>query len=944
MLNDILKSIAVRTYRLFIIDGIEHIFIDTNQGALIHIMPHLKKSRVVNHLVDFASENRYYATYSHTSKAFYFIIKGNELIEYYPLTGEKNIYNVYNKGGFPLTAPLAQYSRNEFIGYQMRMATDGNIYIGQVLYRGLYGYVRFNVVTKEFDDSACIPDREYTHIHGRNNIFAFVIDNNAAFEGLYSSYLFTDDYTHLRPTVFAEIVASGIAFSNSVEFYLHWGDRDIASVKRRIYTRIGVSDTWKVIDVKSPSTWIDTQSTTPNQGNILAAPATFTCVDQVGNVVDKTGWGSREFLPVYAATFGIQMPTFDSNYCYSNPYQIGRYVYIGENRLGSNLHHTFAIHPTTKEAIYPNSFNKWNTHINNGAPAVYKCNFNGDFGFSYEDELVVFMRTTGTGGGIGGNWGFIRPDTHTFYAYDPITDNDGYIIRAVDMYNINDPDGFGVRWGGSVFSGMTETLINGENCFVDAFGKSAIAEEFVQDVLSNTATVTFNVYPQKNRPAVKFGFDIDNLVIQTANLSQAINVRDNILVCVGRIYTGAVVITQDSPTEFTLNKYISSTGSPNGMWRIDNNRVFIGAYIGKQTIIDTTTPNASTRVSLIGGDVSEAMFATVRPDGLLFTGIVVRGAGYQGGFIVTHVDLNNYAVTGISNRFPTEFNGVSSTVYRQLVGLSDSDYSDAAVEDAVQARMTAASLTRAQVIAEFVDSCRWSNSDMHSWGNYTVFGLKYVGRRKLANIRIEQTVGSGVWIDQNYQPATYNKVLLVNSTDIKNLQPSEIKIVEMQIGVSNYLGRVAGTDNYLAWVNHKIADGQGVVQIISKSNFIAAANGSGVITSFDNIATIEFGSTSLSSVGFGDSNNFDSSPTQQINCIASKGDYLYITMRSLTGSSPYPAIMRVNCADGTQTVFARTATNAIRTISINANKMVITTGSSVQTVDNFESATLPITI
>lgn len=938
MLNDVVKAVSVNAIRTFVADGIEHVFVDTKQGALIHIMPHVKKVRLVHQLVDFSSTNRYYTSYSIISKAFYFHILSNELIEYYPLTGETNVYDLYENAGWNYSSCFTQNLKQALPEYRMNVATDGNIYMSAYLFRGLYGYARFNVTTKQIDDVCPMPDQEFTHIHGRWNTLAFTIDGFAGLNGVYSSYLFTDDYVNLTPTIKSEIAASGLEFNNVVEFYLHWEDRDIASATRRIYTRIGTPDTWKVIDIKSPTTYIDTLNSTTNIGLELRAPNWYACVDQLGNVLDKTGWTNTTELPNVAAFGSITMPSFDPGIAYGIPYQIGRFVYIGDGRLGNTQFYEFAIHPTTKEAIYPSSFDKWSTFPNNRGYSVYKCNFNGAFGFSTNDELVCFIKNSA------GNLGFVRPDTNVWYEYNPVTDTSGYVTRAVSLYDINDPDGFGIRWGDSNFSQLTEITINNENCLVDAVGKSAVVEEYDQSVTGRLADVTFFVYPQKTRPAVRFEFEIPDLVVQTATISQAINTRDNLLVCVGRVYTGTTVIDQTAPTTFTLRKYIGGTGSPNGAWRIDNNRVFIAVYMGKQYIIDATDPDNATKISLVGGDVTEALYASVRPDGVVFSGVTVRTASHQGGFRLTHVNLSTYTVTGITNKFSTEFNALSSGTYRSLVGLPNNDYSDAAVEAAVQARMTTAGLTRAQVIAEFIDSCRWANSDMHSWGNYTVFGLSYVGRRKLANIRIEQTVGSGVWIDQNYQPATYNKALLVNSTDIKNLQPSEIKVVEIQIGASNYLGRVAGTDNYLAWVNHNIADGQGVVQIISKSNFIAAANGSGVITSFDNIATIEFGSTSLSSVGFGDSNNFDSASTQQINCIASKGDYLYITMRSLTGSSPYPAIMRVNCVDGTQTVFARTATNAIRTISINANKMVITTGSSVQTVDNFESATLPITI
>jgi len=926
MLSNVLKSVSIRTYRLFIMEGVEHVFIETQQGALVHIMPHLNISRVVHHMEDFNSENRYYASYSITEKAFYFQIFGSELIEYYPLTGEKNVYQPFEKGGWQSFRQFANYIQTDIPNYQMTISTDGHIYMSASLIHGLYGYVRFNTATKEFDEEAIMPDQEFAHIHGRQDAYAFSIANNVDFEGAYTSYLFSDDYVHLRSTILSEIAASGLNFVNDCEFLLHYDDRAVSSLKRRIYTKIiGVNRTWKIIDIKDPSKYIDTQVFQPMIGIDLIAPNSYPCIDELGNTVIKTGWTSKTNLSDVAATWAIPMPTFNSSIAYSYPFKIGRYVYIGENRMASNLFYNFAIHPITKEAIYPSSFDKWSTFLNNPGYSVYKCNFGGAFGFSSDDELVVFLRNGS------GNLGFIRPDTHVWYEYNPVTDSSGYVIRIVNLYSITDPDGFGIRWGGSVFSELAEATIGGENCLVDAVGKSAVVEEYDQSVTGRLADVTFFVYPQKTRPSVRFEFEIPDLVVQTATISQAINTRDNLLVCVGRVYTGTTVIDQTAPTAFTLRKYIGGTGSPNGAWRIDNNRVFIAVYMAKQYIIDATAPDNATKVSLVGGDVTEALYATVRTDGVIFSGVTIRTASYQSGFRLTHINLSTYAVTGITNKFPTEFNGVSSATYRNLVGLPSSDYSDAAVEAAVQARMTAASLTRAQVIAEFVDSCRWSNSDMHSWGNYTVFGLSYVGRRKLANIRIEQTVGSGVWIDANYQTATYPKALLVNTSDILNLSSGEITAVEIQVAGGNYIGRVAGTSTHLFWVQNDFPNSQGIIRIISKSAFLAAGT---TLSAFDSTVYVAFGTGG----GFGDGTNFDSSATQQINCMADYDGKLYITMRSSTNTN---AIIRVD-SSGTIEVVA-TGANAVRTISINAGKLVVTNGTTVTTY-NLITETLPITL
>jgi len=157
------------------------------------------------------------------------------------------------------------------------------------------------------------------------------------------------------------------------------------------------------------------------------------------------------------------------------------------------------------------------------------------------------------------------------------------------------------------------------------------------------------------------------------------------------------------------------------------------------------------------------------------------------------------------------------------------------------------------------------------------------------------------------------------------------------------MGRVAGSDNYLAFIVNDEVSYDGIIRIVSKTDFETAANGSGEITSIPTVVTIDFGG--VTGYGFGDANDFDQYDTHCSNAYFCEGDDLYITCRSnVPDGGLYPCVLKVDLATGTATTFVESATRATRAISYDGTRMLITNGTSLVINDNFTSQVGAITI
>lgn len=917
-LTNIIKGVPLsQVFHSVDVNGVEHLFAHNRSGSVVHI---LKDFAICRTVIDINADATFYMAYSKLSNCYYVAL--GELLEYDPMTGEKHVYSAFKDGSTVYSSWSQFIARYSPTFYNPLISTDGHVYLGQFPFENLHGYTRFNVVTKEFDDWSIHPDREFTHIYGRIFNDAFYIDNGAL-AGVYSSYRWAvevDDYVDLRDTILAEIATAGLTVLDNGVLFLHQDDRELVSATRRIYYNINGG--LKIIDIKSPSTWINRPANT----------------DQAGSPISTTNWILNVKLYDLATQAGLTVPTLDVSLAYCVPQKVGRYVYVGHYYLGAATYSfVFAIHPVTKEAMYTYSFNKYEAFLQNGE-RIRLCNFGGDYGFSSDDEIVNFLSDNV------GNWYFIRPDTHQFVLYNMSTNPDGYILATVNLDDISDPNGFGVFFEPRFTSSVVQT-INGEDWITNAnvASKAALSTEYLQETIGSLTDITYRYLPDKTKPTEVISVQAKGLRATVGALTQALVAASGKIACIGEVYNGAAFINVVDANNFTLQKYEGRMISPNGAIRVGNYIIAYG-YSGTTNVFDISDWNNIERFNLVTGPTNEVTYMTSRPEGVLSLGQSSRSAAHHVGCAFSLIDLTARTVTDLASKFPNEFVRNSAITLRSATGLSGASYTDGAVETAVQNYMASESLTREQVIELFKNTGRWHCADAHTYGNKTVIGLAYEGVLGLSGIRIEQTVGSGIWIDRTFYAAQGGKALLIDTADILNLQPSEIKPVQFNLTPNvQSMGRVAGSTNYLAFIVNDTVSYDGIIRIVSKVDFETAANGSGEITLIPTTVTIDFGG--VAGYGFGDVGDFDQYDTHCSNAYFCEGDDLYITCRSnVIDGGNYPCILKVDLATGSTETFAESPTRRTRAISYDGDRMLITNGTSLIINDNFTSQVGAITI
>jgi hypothetical protein len=915
------------------VEGNRHIFIENSSGSMVHIWPEKGISRTV--ISRATSLEYFYAHYSHVSNCYYFWNQdGYDLIEYDPITGETKYYEMWNTAGIPYSFQGQFHARYYPLPFVTLPSTDGHIYVGLYLSGNVYGYMRFNVLTKTFDEHSAIPDREFYHIHVKTDIDAFYLADVGTLNGVYSRYLHapaSDNYVHLRDTILAEIASAGLTTTDTGIMWLHYADRALSSPTRRILYNINGGT--KYIDIKSPATWINSPANT----------------NQAGTPVTTTNWISGVKFYALAVQAGVTAPTLSVGLAYSTPCKVGRFVYVGFNYLGDKTHfYTFAIHPITKVALYPPpSFDKNSDFLHNpGSGGVYKCNFGGLFGYSSSDELVLFLRGNRTG-----LYYFLRADNYEFQEYNPITNSSGYVIRAVNLNSPTDPDGLGYYFTPRFTNSVVET-INGQDYYVDNnFGPNpALNLEFRQ--VNNggfLSDVTYKFLPDKTKPTEELEVTIKDLFANPFTLSQAITLNTNKLVCIGITYSGASAINLVDANTFNLQKYLSDFISPNGAIRVNSNLIYVYGYSGAGHLIDTTNWNDIKKYDTPNGDTNEVTYATARPEGVLMLGQPTRSANHHSGASWNLLNTTTRTVTSLNSRFPNEFDFSSAVTLRNTTGMPNASYSDAEVETKIQAYMLATGKSRATVISEFLDTCRWHIADAYTVGNKTYAGLAYKSVLGLHGIRIEQTVGSGIWVDRHYYQNEGGKALLIDTANIANVQPSEIKSVQFNLTPNvQSMGRIAVGSNHIAFIVNDHPNSKGIIRVVTKAAFESAASTGTPITSL--ARTVEVNVNSTGEFGFGDTVDFDHHSTHRSNAYITVGDDLYITLVSNVneGGGLYPCVVKVNLATGSVSTFAKSSARYARCISFlddgTVERVLITNNTDVIVVDNFKSQVGSITI
>lgn len=922
MLTNIAKGVPISSVS-FIKDvkGVEHVIVSNDSGSNIVLTPSKGSSKVINNFPTTNSAGD--VAYSYVSNCVYRVL-GNSLVELNLDAGERKVYDFSDKN-IPLGF-LGDVVRYTTSVYKLWSSPDGNVYASVgANFLNWGGHIKFNVLTKEFDEFVTCADREFLHIHRAHKSGAYRFTDIGDLSGVYSNYLFDLNLDSIFTTIVSEIASAGLTWSLNTFLVLHYEDREIDSTKRRVcayFSGIG----YTIIDLKSPSTYIRNNSSlnlslclSNNQWYLMPA----------NTLVDRTNWNTgNNTLETWKDDLGIEVPTWNAGNIYFAANKFGRYTYYGYYYLASLTYRCLLpIHPVTRELIYPTTFDKRTGFITTSYDGSHrKVNFNSHYGFSDAEELVMFILYNGV-------YYFIRPDTHAWTACTLVgntvtVDGNNYTAVVVDPWGpaLNGGAVFG-RWPLSV-----ETEIEGNIYFSQSGIQTALAQEYLQTLNNLGADVTYYLLTDKTNTKSRISIKAKDLYASVSSLCNTIEAENDNLLCAARAYNGIHAIERSGGT-FTRHQYVPVPDiSPNGFEKIDTNRAIVYGYLGRIRVIDFSDWGNILSTSITITSHRETLHVCKVNNYLLCSGGVARQPNYYNGAAFDRVDLIAKTSQSLSAILPSYINPDYAVDYRvNKLALPNDTYSDAQCETALANYLTVSGKSRATVLEELKAAAIYRCGGILEDSGNILIGTTYMGLRLLSGIRFETTPGSGNWIDYNYWDALIPaRFLFVEGFGLAT-SIADFKLIDIYGTSVNSYSRVAQTDDYYVFM-----------QSGSNSSLFTVSKND-VLTDTDNEVSVE-NSVTLYSTQIGDSNNFNNVSTQQVNCWAAKGNNLYITIQSDLGGGLYGAVLKVDTTDCSYTVFAQSSTSRVRTLSINGNKMLITDNTSVHVIDNFESQTLPITL
>ena len=911
----IVKGIPIDISYIVKLEGRKHIFLSTKGGSIIHVDVEKRISRTIN--CSFRDNEYPSISYSHTAKKVYFFVGGNVNMVQYD----------YNSGlvkHFDLQKYFDLYSNHlssvpwYMNGKQVNAAgTDGNLYFGTTRYRGIPSIIKFNTLTESVENFG-LADKEFEHIHGKQYCQAYSFDGPLG--GVYSTYIYTDSYDDLVSEIKADAIANGVTFDFNQMFYLHYSDRNVSSATRRVFGV--VNGTWKVIDLKSPTSYYNS-GTSSDVGTAISA----SWVNESGTPISKSAW-TNGALGIYAASIGFSNPTFDPSIAYNGAYNVGRFAYNSNYMAGKTLFYHFAYNPVTMEAIYPNSFDKSSTFLNNGNFATYTklCNFRGDYGFSNNEEYVLFIPNNSN------VLGFIRPDTNTWTAYNPNTDPNGYVIRSVTVSTE-------FNWDITYFSSGTTISFNDEKYQT----RLGVAFRIVGQTLEkdrNVGKITLEVIPNVSNPTDLFTITSKYAPTVSAAIVTSVPMTGGKMLFAGARYAGIVSYLYDNPDLLTKG-YLADISSLYFGLKISSNKAYFGGYLGTQHFVDTTDINNPVQTNVNTGGVSkDGRNGTVHNNYVVQVGSEVRQASYFNTyFYVGLINHTTYSVSGIPNK-PNLYNPLVGKSLREAIGLTQNSYSDSAVETAFNSWITANGYTRIQGINLLLDTAKWFANDVISFDNTCVFSLYYSGISAFRGIRINEFAdGSGTWYNENTGRTTkYPACLVITKPDLTTIVQSDYKTVEFQIAGLQGLdtvGRVGVSADNVFFLNNYISEGKYKVYVISKTSLLNAANTGTHITAWDRVVEVPIGTTSVTTAGISGGQYFGTRYEYQ-DVYFTIGNDLYVSV-NIVGSNV--VIQKINLSSGTVSGVCTHSNSYDKVISYDSesDRMWVCIGTEAYHVENLSS-------
>lgn len=922
MLTNIAKGVPISSVSfLKDVQGFEHVIVSNDSGSNIVLTPSKGSCKVINNFP--TTNNSGDVAYSYVSNCVYRIL-GNSLIELDLDTGKKIVYDFSNKNipyGF-----LGDVIRYTTAVYKLWSSPDGNVYASVgANFLNWGGHIKFNVITKEFDEFVTCADREFLHIHRAHTSGAYRFTDIGDLSGVYSGYMFNSNLDNIFTTIVSEISSAGLTWAQSTALLLHYEDREVGSTKRRVFAYFGGIG-YTLIDLKSTSTYVRNNSSlslslclSNNQWYLMPA----------NTQVDRTNWNTgNNTLETWKDELGIEVPTWNAGNVYFAANKFGRYTYYGYYYLASLTYRCMLpVHPTTRELIYPTTVDKRTGFVTTSYDGSHRrVNFNSNYGFSDTEELVMFITYNGV-------VYFIRPDTHTWKACTLVentvtVDGDNYTAVVVDPWGptLNRGAIFG-RWPLSV-----ETEIDGRIYFTQSGFQTALAQEYLQTLINLGADITYYLLTDKTNIKSRISIKAKNLYASVSSLCNTIEAGNDNLLCASRTYNGIHAIERNGDT-FNRHQYIPVPDiSPNGFEKIDSNKAIVYGYLGRIRIIDFSNWENISSTPITITSHRETLHVCRIGDYLLCSGGTARQPNYYNGAAFDRVDLATNTSQSLSAILPNYINPVYAVDYRvnKLV-LPNDTYTDVQCETALTNYISTSGKSRATILNEIKEAAIYRCGGILEDGGNVLIGTTYMGLRLLSGIRFETTPGSGVWIDYNYWDALIPaRFLFIEDFGVAT-NMADFKLIEIYGTSVNSYSRVAQTDDYYVFMQSGT----------NSSLFTVTKND--ILTDIDNEVSINNAAT-LIGIQIGDSSNFNNVNTQQVNCWASKGNYLYITIQSNLGGGLYGAVLRVDATDCSYVIFAQSSTSRVRTLSINDNKMLVTDNTSVHVVDNFESQTLPISL
>lgn len=927
--NSILKAVPLDNVSVIIsTDGTEHYFILSESGSLMYLRPKDGLCKVISNHV---SSNSYGTIgYSYTSNCAYFFYEDAPILTEIDLnTLDVKVYN-YSKymdnyvNNFIQTGSVAIGSQVHYI----KTATDGNIWFASIKYIGFANIIKFNTVTKEFSTPGLHSDIEFECLYGRGSLDCIHINNGpVGLRGYYTRYLMTDTYEDLYDTLISELNSSGLSYAltSGFEIWLHWDDRDLGSSTRRVITK---APNFKIIDLKSTSVFIDSgTSTTISVKNALLTLNTW--VDNTASDVDEDSW-IMSTIANNAVALGITNPSFSPGYHYTLPTFIGRFPYHAGNYMANKaIWNHFAYSPTTGKILFPNSFNKLETYLNNERILrVFWANMPSSQGFSGSPEYVAFVANDS------GDLGYHRPDTEVWVEYNPYTDVDNYIIAEVDLNDPTDVYGLGCH----VNEALNVVEYRGQDWLQSDYCKSAINPviQTIIDPLRNFAEVRIEYTPDITK-GVSAIAKFNGVSTLTGIVHSAYQINDKYIFG-GRDYSG-ISIGEVPITNYVQDHYFGETISFYGSIRWGSLVVFYG-YLSNVEIIDPVALTQERRA--IGLYVNQQIGAAVRTTEAIFCGVQVRTARYKNDYFAMAYINTAYNIFPFIN-LPPIINTDDTIELRTATGLTAASYSDIEVNNAILAYQITTGLTRDQVIDLFLQTTPYRSQDVIAYDDFVIVNLKHLGVSGLTGIRINREEDmSGDWVDETYNNFTrFPTIVRFEKADLSTLVEADYKIITLDIaGFETYngLGRMYQTDSYVCWF---YKEGTNLFfKAISKANIEAATT---EINSFDKEVMIPLGT---STGGWGNYTSFFGGNDRFLNFCFSEGDNIYASfVGSIAGDGDWIIAMKIDVVAQTYEPFLSSSdrtTVTTMTYNPDTDDCVVSRGTSAKMYENISVASLPL--